>query len=107
MRMVCTSLLQLSLCVSERLLLFTKHLIDMLILSFSHPGYFGKVGMRVFHYKAAKHYCPTINIDKIWTLVPQETRDALSKDKAPVIDCVRAVSCFCESVKNVTNEIKL
>lgn len=61
---------------------------------FSHPGYFGKVGMRVFHLNAAANYCPTINIDKLWTLVPKETRDILSKDKAPVIDCVRAVSSF-------------
>jgi len=28
----------------------------------------------------------------LWTLVPQATRDQLTKDKAPVIDCVRAVS---------------
>jgi len=55
-----------------------------------HPGYFGKVGMRNFHIYAARAYCPTINIDKIWTLVPQETKDKLGKDKAPVIDCVRA-----------------
>lgn len=48
--------------------------------------------MRNFHVYAARKFCPTINIDKLWTLVPQETKDQLSKDKAPVIDCVRAVS---------------
>ncbi|KAF6036925.1 RPL27A [Bugula neritina] len=46
--------------------------------------------MRNFHVYAARSYCPTINIDKLWTLVPTETKDQLSKDKAPVIDCVRA-----------------
>jgi len=64
----------------------------LLFYLFSHPGYFGKVGMRNFHVYAARSYCPTINIDKLWTLVPTETKDQLSKDKAPVIDCVRAVS---------------
>merc|ERR1711978_270491 len=39
-----------------------------------HPGYFGKVGMRYFHKTQNKFYCSTINLDKLWTLVSEETR---------------------------------
>merc|ERR1711990_755371 len=55
-----------------------------------HPGYFGKVGMRYFHKQNNKFFCPLINLDKLWTLVPEETRLKAAKDtsKAPVIDCV-------------------
>ncbi|KAJ9213890.1 hypothetical protein DTO166G4_4501 [Paecilomyces variotii] len=40
-----------------------------------HPGYFGKVGMRRFHLLRNHQWKPTINIEKLWSLVPQETRD--------------------------------
>mmetsp|Transcript_30762 Transcript_30762/g.96658 ORF Transcript_30762/g.96658 Transcript_30762/m.96658 type:complete len:151 (-) Transcript_30762:153-605(-) len=54
-----------------------------------HPGYFGKVGMRYFHKTQQKFFCPTINLDKLWTLVPEETRTKYaSGPKAAVIDCV-------------------
>merc|ERR1712113_1121651 len=36
-----------------------------------HPGYFGKVGMRYFHKLKNKFHCPTINLDKVWSLVPE------------------------------------
>jgi hypothetical protein len=39
-----------------------------------HPGYFGKVGMRNFHWRKTNDWCPTINIDRIWTLVSEATR---------------------------------
>ncbi|XP_060565641.1 large ribosomal subunit protein uL15-like [Ruditapes philippinarum] len=57
-----------------------------------HPGYFGKVGMRYFHKTNNKFYCPTMNVDKIWSLVTEQTREKYAKEpsKAPVIDCVRA-----------------
>merc|ERR1712070_188773 len=58
-----------------------------------HPGYFGKVGMRYFHKTTQKFFCPVINLDKIWTLVSEQTRLKYADDaegKAPVIDCVRA-----------------
>ena len=57
-----------------------------------HPGYFGKKGMRVFHLKRNPLFCPTINIDKLWSLVTDETRKkyATVKDKAPVIDVTKA-----------------
>lgn len=38
-----------------------------------HPGYFGKVGMRHFHMKRNQYACPTINLDKVWTLVSKQT----------------------------------
>ncbi|XP_069131763.1 large ribosomal subunit protein uL15-like [Argopecten irradians] len=57
-----------------------------------HPGYFGKVGMRYYHKTQNKFFCPTVNLDKLWSLVSDQTREkyASSKDKAPVIDVVRA-----------------
>ncbi|KAI1911479.1 60S ribosomal protein L28 [Ophidiomyces ophidiicola] len=55
-----------------------------------HPGYFGKVGMRYFHKSQNQFWKPTINLDKLWSLVPAETREAyISKQKpdtAPVLD---------------------
>jgi large subunit ribosomal protein L27Ae len=56
-----------------------------------HPGYFGKVGMRVFHLRKNIHFRPTINLDRIWTLVPKEVRDEAekSKDKSILIDVTK------------------
>ncbi|CAJ2508485.1 Uu.00g135110.m01.CDS01 [Anthostomella pinea] len=55
-----------------------------------HPGYFGKVGMRHFHLQRNHYWKPVINLDKLWSLVPAETRDAYldgsKKDTVPVID---------------------
>lgn len=61
----------------------------------SHPGYFGKVGMRHYHLKRNTSHCPTINLDKLWTLVSEQTRLNYGKKPegpAPIIDAVRAVS---------------
>jgi len=59
-----------------------------------HPGYFGKVGMRHFHYTRNKHHCPIINVDRLWTLVSEQQRDKafkLGKEApAPVVDCTQA-----------------
>ncbi|KAM6937907.1 large ribosomal subunit protein uL15 [Xenentodon cancila] len=58
-----------------------------------HPGYFGKVGMRHYHLKRNTSYCPTINLDKLWTLVSEQTRLNYGKKPdgpAPIIDAVRA-----------------
>jgi hypothetical protein len=67
--------------------------ICLFFLNVSHPGYFGKVGMRHFHLTKQKYWCPTINLDKLWTLVSEQTREFYKDktDKAPVIDCVRSV----------------
>lgn len=57
-----------------------------------HPGYFGKVGMRHFHLTKNKSHCPTLNLDKMWSLVSEQTRVnyAEKKDVAPVIDTLAA-----------------
>ncbi|XP_077995048.1 large ribosomal subunit protein uL15-like [Glandiceps talaboti] len=57
-----------------------------------HPGYFGKVGMRHFHKAKQRYHCPHLNIDKLWSLVSEQTRKYYKDktDKAPVIDVVRA-----------------
>merc|ERR1711973_295687 len=57
-----------------------------------HPGYFGKVGMRNYHVRKNQYHQPAINLDKVWSLVFEQTRTnyATNTDKAPVIDVVRA-----------------
>merc|ERR1711997_429153 len=59
-----------------------------------HGGYFGKVGMRNFHVHPnnANLYQPGINLDKLWSLVSEQTRTkyAGQTNEAPVIDCSRA-----------------
>jgi len=56
-----------------------------------HPGYFGKVGMRNYHIhsKTSNEFCPTINLENIWSLVSEDVRLEFAKNKAtaPVIDC--------------------
>merc|ERR1711966_241970 len=58
-----------------------------------HPGYFGKVGMRYFHKQHNKFHCPIINLDRLWTLVSEQTRvkyaDAKPTDAVPVIDVTK------------------
>ncbi|OMO94494.1 Ribosomal protein L18e/L15P [Corchorus olitorius] len=56
-----------------------------------HPGYFGKVGMRYFHKLRNKFYCPIININKLWSLIPEDVKAKTNKDSAPMID-------ICDSV---------
>ena len=58
-----------------------------------HPGYLGKVGVRHCHLKRNQSFCPTINLDKLWTLVSEQTRVNAAKNKtgvAPIIDVVRS-----------------
>lgn len=59
-----------------------------------HPGYFGKVGMRVFHMRKNHSFCPTLNLDKLWSLVGDKTRERCAADKTatpkvPVVDLVK------------------
>lgn len=58
-----------------------------------HPGYFGKVGMRSFHKKGNLSFCPSINIDRLWSMVPEEMYEAAKEGKngdvAPVIDVTK------------------
>ncbi|KAI9500702.1 60S ribosomal protein L28 [Coemansia spiralis] len=57
-----------------------------------HPGYFGKVGMRYFHKTNNKFWRPIINVDKIWTLVDDESRAKVAENKelAPVVDVLKS-----------------
>ena len=52
--------------------------------------------MRHLHMTKQKFFCPAINLDKLWSLVTEQTREkyaaAKTTGKVPVIDCVRAVS---------------
>merc|ERR1719487_211052 len=55
-----------------------------------HPGYFGKKGIRHFRMKGNQFYTPTINLEKLWTLVPEEARKNSKADKAAVIDVTKS-----------------
>jgi len=56
--------------------------------------YPSQLGMRNFHLRRNTKWCPTINLDKLWTLVSEQTRLKYKdvEGKAPVIDLVKAVS---------------
>nr|PVC51069.1 60S ribosomal protein L27a [Theileria orientalis] len=60
-----------------------------------HPGYFGKVGMRHFHKMKNQYYMRTVNVNKLWDLVPEETRKECEANpgKAPVLDVLK-LGCF-------------
>ena len=49
--------------------------------------------MRHFHYKRNPDHCPTINIDRLWSLVPEDVYEkALAgAEQAPVIDVTKLV----------------
>ena len=44
--------------------------------------------MRHFHLKRNLYYCPTMNLDELWSVLPEEAQEQAKKDasKAPVID---------------------
>uniref|UniRef100_G1Q3Q8 Large ribosomal subunit protein uL15 n=1 Tax=Myotis lucifugus TaxID=59463 RepID=G1Q3Q8_MYOLU len=53
---------------------------------------FGKTGMRHYHLKRKQNFCPTVNLDKLWT-VSEQTRGNAAKSKtgaAPIIDVVQS-----------------
>ena len=39
-----------------------------------HPGYFGKKGIRVFALQRNRLHFPSINIDRVWTLLTEQSR---------------------------------
>ena len=57
-----------------------------------HPGFFGKKGIRVFHLKRNTQFAPSINLDKLWTLVTDSSRLVAAKntERIPVIDVTKA-----------------
>jgi hypothetical protein len=53
----------------------TMHHLPFCLLNFhSHPGYFGKVGMRHFHKQKNKYFCPVVNVESLPTLISAEVR---------------------------------
>ena len=76
----------------------SSHPARTLTLAFlcSHPGYFGKSGMRTFRLQRNREFAPSVNLDKLWSLVSEQTRlkAQASKDKAAVIDVTKAVNYY-------------
>ncbi|XP_036180822.1 60S ribosomal protein L27a-like [Myotis myotis] len=61
----------------------------------NHPGDCGKGGMRHHHSKRNQSFCPTVNLDKLWSLVSEQTQVNAAKSKtraAPITDVVRSGS---------------
>merc|ERR1712070_1138035 len=56
-----------------------------------HPGYFGKIGMRYYHKLKNRFHMPTINTDKLNTLVSPEAKAEAGKDtsKSLVLDVTK------------------
>lgn len=52
--------------------------------------------MRHFHLKRNQYHTPTVNLDKLWSLVSDQTRKNAekSKDRVPVIDVTKAVNYY-------------
>ena len=50
--------------------------------------------MRTFHYKRNAHFCPSINVDRLWSMVPEGVYEKAKTDSnmAPVIDVTKLVS---------------
>ncbi|KFO20498.1 60S ribosomal protein L27a [Fukomys damarensis] len=58
-----------------------------------HSGHFGKVDMRHYYLKRNQRFCPTVILDKLWTLVSEQTRVVAAINKmavAPIADVVRS-----------------
>ena len=57
-----------------------------------HPGYFGKVGMRRYHLKRNLSFCPTVNVDRLWSMMPEGVYDKCKSNPdelTPVIDVTK------------------
>jgi len=71
-----------------------------ILLDKYHPGYFGKVGMRYYHKVPNRFFKPTVNLDRLWSLLSSQHRtiyeekhakqDAKKPELVPVIDASRA-----------------
>ncbi|XP_072991002.1 large ribosomal subunit protein uL15x-like [Typha latifolia] len=54
-----------------------------------HPGYFGKVGMRYFHRLRNKFHCPAVNVERLWSLIPEDIKAKAASagaGEAPLVD---------------------
>lgn len=59
--------------------------------------------MRNYHLRRNTKWCPSLNLDKLWTLVSEQARHKYKEDttgKAPVIDIVKAVRILHNCNKN-------
>lgn len=64
-----------------------------------------QIGMRNFHLRKNKDFCPVLNLDKLWTLVSEQARlkyASAPDNKVPVINIVKAVSSFSVSIALLT-----
>jgi large subunit ribosomal protein L27Ae len=50
--------------------------------------------MRTFHHKRNLDFCPSINVDRLWSMVPEGVYEKAKTDSsmAPVIDVTKLVS---------------
>merc|ERR1711935_314994 len=57
-----------------------------------HPGYFGKKGIRVFREHKNRDFCPSVNIDRLWSMLSESAKAKYTKDKttAPVVDVTKS-----------------
>lgn len=53
-----------------------------------------QVGMRHFHVLRNREHCPIVNLDKLWSMLPEGTieQTKAAGGKAPVIDVTDSVS---------------
>lgn len=66
--------------------------------------------MRNYHLRRNSKWCPAINLEQLYTLIPEETRQKYEndKEKAVVIDVVRKVINFYLSVNHLyTTELSM
>ena len=58
-----------------------------------HPGHIGKKGIPHLYQRNSANWYPTVNLEKLWTLVSENTRktaQSANDGKAAVIDVTRA-----------------
>lgn len=60
--------------------------------------------MRHFHVLRNREHCPIVNLDKIWSMMPEGTLEQAKAagGKAPVIDVTDSVSCFSPAYYTIT-----
>ena len=60
--------------------------------------------MRHFHYKRNPDYAPSINIDRLWSLVPEGVFEKAQAGaaQAPVIDVTKLVCMFFYDILNMS-----
>lgn len=57
-----------------------------------HPGYFDKISMRHYHLNRNQNLCPAVNLNKLWTLISEQTSINATKNvtgDAPTLDAVQ------------------